>query len=170
MQQKAYEMTLLQEKEALLNRRLEAANAALLRLSASWRPRATRCAGNCGESSRSLAEARTLQLALVPPPFQGIVGGCALTVDVVLEPAKEVGGDLVDYFCIDDDLLVLVLGDVSDKGAGAALMMARTHALFRGIVARPDAARLFRAPEEAVRLVNADAGGGQFGAACSSRC
>ena len=34
-------------------------------------------------------------------------------------------------------------------------MMARTHALFRGIAARPDAARLFRAPEEAVRLVNA---------------
>ena len=30
VQQKAYEMTLLQEKEALLNRRLEAANAALL--------------------------------------------------------------------------------------------------------------------------------------------
>jgi phosphoserine phosphatase RsbU/P len=34
-------------------------------------------------------------------------------------------------------------------------MMARTHASFRGIAARPDAARLFRAPEEAVRLVNA---------------
>jgi sigma-B regulation protein RsbU (phosphoserine phosphatase) len=35
------------------------------------------------------------------------------------------------------------------------MMMARTHALFRGVAARPDAARLFRAPEEAVRLVNA---------------
>jgi sigma-B regulation protein RsbU (phosphoserine phosphatase) len=34
-------------------------------------------------------------------------------------------------------------------------MMARTHASFRGVAARPDAPRLFRAPEEAVRLVNA---------------
>jgi sigma-B regulation protein RsbU (phosphoserine phosphatase) len=61
---------------------------------------------------------------------------------------------LVDHFCIGDDLLVLVLGDVSDKGAGAALMMARTHALFRSLAVRPDAAQLFRAPEQAVRLVN----------------
>jgi sigma-B regulation protein RsbU (phosphoserine phosphatase) len=102
-----------------------------------------------------LAEARTLQLALAPPSYQGVVGQCLMTVDVILEPAKEVGGDLVDQFRIDDDLLVLVLGDVSDKGAGAALMMARTHALFRGIAARPDASQLFRAPEQAVRLVNA---------------
>ena len=48
-----------------------------------------------------------------------------------------------------------MLGDVSDKGAGAALMMARTHALFRALAARPDAGALFRAPERAVRLVNA---------------
>ena len=102
-----------------------------------------------------LAEARTLQLALAPPPFRGAVGGRALTVDLVLEPAKEVGGDLVDHFGVGDDLLVLVLGDVSDKGAGAALMMARTHALFRSLAVRPDAPALFRAPEEAVRLVNA---------------
>jgi sigma-B regulation protein RsbU (phosphoserine phosphatase) len=101
-----------------------------------------------------LAEARTLQLALAPPTYRGDVGTCALTVDVVLEPAKEVGGDLVDHFRVAGDLLVLLLGDVSDKGAGAALMMARTHALFRGIMARPDAALLFRAPEQAVALVN----------------
>jgi sigma-B regulation protein RsbU (phosphoserine phosphatase) len=102
-----------------------------------------------------LAEARTLQLALAPPPFQGTIAGQALSVDLMLEPAKEVGGDLVDHFLIGNDLLVLVLGDVSDKGAGAALMMARTHALFRALAARPDAATLFGAPEQAVTLVNA---------------
>jgi sigma-B regulation protein RsbU (phosphoserine phosphatase) len=101
-----------------------------------------------------LGEARVLQLALAPPAYRGAVGGRACSVDVILEPAKEVGGDLVDHFCIGDDLLVLVLGDVSDKGAGAALMMARTHALFRSLAVRPDAAQLFRAPEQAVRLVN----------------
>jgi len=74
---------------------------------------------------------------------------------VLLEPAKEVGGDLVDHFAIADGTVVLALGDVSDKGAGAALMMARTHALLRGLAARPDAAALFGEPARAVELVNA---------------
>jgi sigma-B regulation protein RsbU (phosphoserine phosphatase) len=101
-----------------------------------------------------LNEARTLQLALVPPRLRHSVNGHAIAIDVVLEPAKEVGGDLVDYFPVADDLLVLVLGDVSDKGAGAALMMARTHALVRSLAARPDARALFTAPERATELVN----------------
>jgi serine phosphatase RsbU (regulator of sigma subunit) len=155
VQQKAYEMTLLQEKEAVLNRRLEAANAALLATQRELEAARDAAREELLRKQTELAEARTLQLALAPPSYQGVVGGCALTVDVILEPAKEVGGDTVDHFRIDDDLLVLILGDVSGKGAGAALMMARTHASFRGIAARPDASRLFRAPEEAVRLVNA---------------
>jgi sigma-B regulation protein RsbU (phosphoserine phosphatase) len=106
-----------------------------------------------------LNEARTLQLALAPPPFAGDTHA----IDVVLEPAKEVGGDLVDHFTIGEDLVVLALGDVSDKGAGAALMMARTHAMFRALAARPDAAELFGAPERAVGLVNAALAEGNAG-------
>ncbi|HEY6257591.1 MAG TPA: PP2C family protein-serine/threonine phosphatase, partial [Xanthobacteraceae bacterium] len=102
-----------------------------------------------------LAEARFLQLELAPAPFRGCVGNFAISVDVLLEPAKEVGGDLVDHFRIGDNLLVLVLGDVSNKGAGAALIMARAHSLIRGIAARPDADARFRAPEEVIGLVNA---------------
>jgi phosphoserine phosphatase RsbU/P len=102
-----------------------------------------------------LNEARTLQLSLVPPPFRGVIGGLDVMVEVLLEPAKEVGGDLVDHFRVGDDLLVLALGDVSDKGAGAALVMARTHSLLRGLAARPDAHDVFTSPEHALRLVNA---------------
>jgi len=102
-----------------------------------------------------LNEARTLQLALVPPAFHGTVGGRTIAIEVTLEPAMEVGGDLVDHFRIGSDLIVLALGDVSDKGAGAALVMARTHALLRGLAMRPDAEALFRQPQEAVRLLNA---------------
>jgi PAS domain S-box-containing protein len=101
-----------------------------------------------------LDEARRLQLELVPAPLRVAIGGMSVSVDVVLEPANEVGGDLVDCFQV-GDRLVLVLGDVSHKGAGAALFMARTHSLIRGLAARPDAESLFRAPAEAVRLVNA---------------
>jgi serine phosphatase RsbU (regulator of sigma subunit) len=154
IQQKAYDMTLLQEKEVLLNQRLEAVNAALRETQRELEASRDLARRELERKQLELAEARTLQLALAPPPFRGVVGTRAVTVDVVLEPAKEVGGDLVDHFVIDDDLLVLLLGDVSDKGAGAALMMARTHALFRGIINRPDASSLFRAPENAVRLVN----------------
>ena len=102
-----------------------------------------------------LDEARTLQLALVPAPLRDSICGRTAAVDAVLEPAKEVGGDLVDHFRIGEDLLVVSVGDVSDKGAGAALMMARTHALVRGLSVRPDAAALFREPEKAVSLLNA---------------
>ncbi len=102
-----------------------------------------------------LNEARTLQMALAPPSFAGTLGGRPIKIDVLLEPAKEVGGDLVDHFTIGNEMVVLVLGDVSDKGAGAALMMARTHALVRGLTARPDAAELFRDPARAVGLINA---------------
>ena len=40
-----------------------------------------------------------------------------------MTPAKEVGGDLYDFFMIDDDHLALVIGDVSGKGVPAALFM-----------------------------------------------
>jgi serine phosphatase RsbU (regulator of sigma subunit) len=163
MQQKAYDMTLLEEKEALLHRRLEATHAALVTAHRELAASRELIRLELERKQVELAEARTLQLALAPPAFQGVVGRCAVSVDVMLEPAKEVGGDLVDYFFIGDDLLVLLLGDVANKGAGAALMMARTHALFRGLMVHPEAPRLFRAPEEAVRIVNATLAEGNAG-------
>jgi hypothetical protein len=163
MQQKAYDMTLLEEKEALLNRRLEAAHAALTAAHRDLEASREVIRLELERKQAELAEARILQLALAPPPFEGVVGRCGVSVDVVLEPAKEVGGDLVDYFCIGDDLLVVILGDVANKGAGAALMMARTHALFRGLMVHPEAPRLFRAPEEATRIVNATLAAGNSG-------
>lgn len=102
-----------------------------------------------------LNEARTLQLALTPPSFKGTLRDHPTSIEVVMEPAKEVGGDLVDHFQVGDNLLVLLLGDVSDKGAGAALMMARTHSMFRSLSARPDAEALFAHPAKAMDIVNA---------------
>ncbi|MCU0953847.1 MAG: serine/threonine-protein phosphatase [Hyphomicrobium sp.] len=156
VQQKAYEMTLLKEKEAILNRRLEATNAELRETQRKLEITRDALREDLRRKQLELTEARTLQLSLVPEPFKGIASGRSLSVDVILEPAKEVGGDLVDYFWIPGGLLVLILGDVSGKGAAAALMMARTHALFRGLANRPDAEQLFANPDEAVRIVNAN--------------
>ena len=51
-----------------------------------------------------------------------------------LVPAREVGGDLYDYF-IRDEKLFFCIGDVSGKGAPSAMLMAVTHGLFRSAVA-----------------------------------
>ncbi len=51
-----------------------------------------------------------------------------------LVPAREVGGDLYDYF-IRDEKLFFCIGDVSGKGAASAMLMGVTHALFRSISA-----------------------------------
>ena len=97
-----------------------------------------------------LAEARQLQLSLKPSAYSDP----ALQIDVTLEPALEVGGDLVDHFRLPDGRHVFALGDVSGKGAGAALMMARTHAMLRGLTRREDAGRLFDDPAHAVGIIN----------------
>ena len=47
-----------------------------------------------------------------------------------LVPAREMGSDLFDYF-IRDEKLFFCIGDVSGKGAPAAMLMAVTHGLFR---------------------------------------
>ena len=47
-----------------------------------------------------------------------------------LVPAREVGGDLYDFF-IRDEKLFFCIGDVSGKGAPSAMLMAVTHGLFR---------------------------------------
>ena len=52
-----------------------------------------------------------------------------------LVPAREVGGDLFDYF-ISDGRLFFCIGDVSGKGVPAAMVMAVVHTLFRSACAR----------------------------------
>jgi serine phosphatase RsbU (regulator of sigma subunit) len=47
-------------------------------------------------------------------------------------PARTVGGDFYDFIPLPDGRLMVVIGDVTDKGVPAALVMASTHALLRG--------------------------------------
>ena len=46
-------------------------------------------------------------------------------------PAREVGGDFFNYFLLPDGRLALLVGDVSGKGVGAALLMANVQATLR---------------------------------------
>jgi sigma-B regulation protein RsbU (phosphoserine phosphatase) len=75
--------------------------------------------------------ARSIQLGLLPPPFSD--NAHLIDLSALMRPAKEVGGDIYDYFFLSNKKLCLVIGDVSDKGVPAALFMAVTRTLIRAI-------------------------------------
>ncbi len=72
--------------------------------------------------------ARDIQLSMVPKEFPDLN---AIDIFAILEPAREIGGDLYDVFMIDDESLCLCVGDVSGKGAPAALFMAMAKTLIK---------------------------------------
>ena len=71
--------------------------------------------------------AHNIQMSMVPMVFPE---HDAFDVFASMTPAKEVGGDLYDFF-VHDDRLFFCIGDVSGKGVPAALLMAETKSLFR---------------------------------------
>jgi phosphoserine phosphatase RsbU/P len=80
---------------------------------------------------QELAWARQIQLDMVPRDFPPPTSANPADIFAVLQPARQVGGDLYDFFHRDPGTLCLVIADVSDKGAPAALFMARTKTLVR---------------------------------------
>lgn len=87
--------------------------------------------------------AHTIQMNFLPkrfPLFQDVEG---FSLHAMLEPAREVGGDLYDFFMLPDGRLFFMVGDVSGKGVPAALFMAVSKTLVKGIAEHEhDPARL----------------------------
>ncbi|MFH1477530.1 MAG: SpoIIE family protein phosphatase [Verrucomicrobiota bacterium] len=77
--------------------------------------------------------ARTIQMSFLPKHFPPFPKQSEFDLYARLEPAKQVGGDLYDFFLLDDQHLFFSIGDVSDKGVPAALFMAVTKTLMKGI-------------------------------------
>lgn len=79
-----------------------------------------------------LAIARNIQMAMLPKAETQAEDHEAQHFDIhaFLTPAKAVGGDLYDYF-VRDNRLYFCIGDVSGKGAPAALVMAMVCGAFR---------------------------------------
>ena len=95
--------------------------------------------------------ARRIQLGSLPNATRAFPGETRFAIDAVIEPAREVGGDLYDFFMVDDRRLCFLIGDVSGKGVPASLFMAVTKAL-----ARSFATRLAGGPAEIVSAANLD--------------
>jgi sigma-B regulation protein RsbU (phosphoserine phosphatase) len=88
-----------------------------------------------------LAIARRIQMDMLPAPEAG-GGEAGYELAATLVPARDVGGDLYDHFLLDGKL-VFVVGDVSGKGVGPALFMARAKTMIQAVAPHePDLARL----------------------------
>ncbi|MBQ9281213.1 MAG: SpoIIE family protein phosphatase [Treponema sp.] len=73
--------------------------------------------------STELNLAAKIQLESLPKGYPAFPERKDFDLFASMSPAKEVGGDLYDYMLLDDDHLMLVVGDVSGKGVPAALFM-----------------------------------------------
>src|SRR5947209_5268173 len=78
-----------------------------------------------------LGVAARIQQSILPRKFPPFPERTDFELHAAMVPAKEVGGDLFDFFLLDEDHLGLVLGDVSGKGVPAALFMAVSRTLLR---------------------------------------
>ncbi len=85
-----------------------------------------------GRMEGELYTARHIQMSMLPKTFPPFPERDDLDIYGQLAPAKEVGGDLYDFY-IRDEKLFFCIGDVSGKGVPASLVMAVTRSLFRTI-------------------------------------
>lgn len=77
--------------------------------------------------------ASEIQMSMIPhsfPPFPNLP---QVDLFASLKSAKEVGGDLYDFFLIEKTKFCFAIGDVSGKGVPASLFMAVTRTLLRSI-------------------------------------
>lgn len=77
---------------------------------------------------RELQLAREIQYSILPGTLPRLEG---YDFGALMVPARAVGGDFYGVFPLDEERMVLVVGDVTDKGVPAAIFMAQTHALLR---------------------------------------
>ncbi|MGH2828488.1 MAG: ATP-binding SpoIIE family protein phosphatase [Actinomycetota bacterium] len=95
---------------------------------------------------QELRVAQLIQQQFLPRDLPDLPGW---HVAAYYRPAREVGGDFYDFIELPDNKIGIVVGDVTDKGVPAALVMATTHSLLRA-----EAPRLV-SPSKVLERVNA---------------
>lgn len=78
-----------------------------------------------------LRVARDIQMGMLPKACPLVSTASNVEIYGTLEPAREVGGDLYDFFFVDNDHLFFTIGDVAGKGVPAALFMTVIQTLNR---------------------------------------
>ena len=106
--------------------------------------------------------AQGIQMGMIPKIFPPFPERDDLALAARLVPAKEVGGDLYDFF-IEDEKLYFIIGDVSGKGIPASLVMAVTCRLFRAAASHHDK------PEQIIASLNDSlSDGNELGMFCTA--
>ena len=77
---------------------------------------------------KEMSVARSIQRDFLPESLPEVTD---IELDAALRPARDVSGDFYDCFLLTSGELILVVGDVCDKGVGAALFMALFRSLIR---------------------------------------
>lgn len=75
--------------------------------------------------------AHDIQQGIIPKIFPPFPERDDVDLYATLDPARDVGGDLYDFFFLDDYELCFAVGDVSGKGVPASLFMAISRTLLR---------------------------------------
>ncbi|PKN65707.1 MAG: serine/threonine protein phosphatase [Deltaproteobacteria bacterium HGW-Deltaproteobacteria-15] len=75
--------------------------------------------------------AHDIQMSILPKIFPPFPDRTEFDVFASMKPAKEVGGDLYDFFFMDEENFCFAIGDVSGKGVPASLFMAVTKTLVK---------------------------------------
>ena len=98
-----------------------------------------------------LDAARRIQIGSLPKPELIFRAEHRFEIFAAMEPAREVGGDLYDFFMLDAEHLFFLVGDVSGKGLPASIFMAVSKALCKST-----ALRRGRRIDELLREANAE--------------
>ncbi len=93
--------------------------------------------------------ANRIRMNLLPHFFSSLQGSAEFDIHALVKPAGLVGGDLYDFFQIDEEHLFFAIGDVSGKGVRAAIYMAIIRKLLGGN------ARQGLSPESLLTALNA---------------
>jgi adenylate cyclase len=101
--------------------------------------------------SGELDAARRIQVGILPQPESAFPGERRFEISASMEPAREVGGDLYDFFMLDGERLFFIVGDVSGKGLPASIFMAVSKALCKSAALRGG-----RRIEDLLREANAE--------------
>ena len=83
-----------------------------------------------------LEAARRIQLGTLPQAAAAFPHESRFELASILEPARAVGGDLYDFFRLDERHVFVLIGDVSGKGVPASLFMSITKALSKSVALR----------------------------------
>jgi serine phosphatase RsbU (regulator of sigma subunit) len=100
---------------------------------------------------RELEIGRQIQEGFLPREIETPEGW---QIAAFFRAAREVSGDFYDVFPLAENQLALVIGDVTDKGVGAALYMALFRTLFRALLSTNGFAGSKNSLSEACKFIN----------------